>query len=71
YLYVPLYIAIGAQYYSIFNYGMIHNGLEVEVIFFESFFSDMLPNVQMQILSLAMDAYLLIFCFPKHYDSMD
>jgi len=71
YVYVPLYIAIGAQYYSIFNYGMIHNGFKVEVIFFESFFSDMLPNVQMQILSLAIDIYLLIFCFPKHYDSMD
>lgn len=71
YLYVPLYIAIGAQYYSIFNYGMNHNGLKVEVIFFESFFADFLPNNTIQIFSLAIDAYLLFFCFPKHYDSTE
>ena len=69
YVYVPLYISIGAQYYSIFNFGMIHNGLEVDVIFFKSFFSDFLPNNAIQMFSLAVDAYLLLFCFPKHYDS--
>lgn len=67
YFYVPLYIATGAQYYSIFNFGMIHNGLEVDVIFFKSFFSTFLPNIPIQISSLAIDAYLLFFCFPKHY----
>jgi len=65
YVYVPLYIAIGAQYYSIFNFGSTHNGLEVDVIFFNSFFSEFLPNNTIQIFSLAIDAYLLFFCFPK------
>lgn len=65
YVYVPLYISIGAQYYSIFNFGSTHNGLEVDVIFFNSFFSDLLPNNTIQIFSLAIDAYLLFFCFPK------
>lgn len=65
YVYVPLYIAIGAQYYSIFNFGSTHNGLEVDVIFFNSFFSEFLPNNTIQIFSLVIDAYLLFFCFPK------
>lgn len=65
YVYVPLYISIGAQYYSIFNFGSVHNGLEVDVIFFNCFFSDLLPNNTIQIFSLAIDAYLLFFCFPK------
>jgi len=68
YVYGLLYLCLLGQYYSIFHFGMTYNGLEVSVIFFNDFFSTFLPNTVIQLSSLAIEAYLLFFCFPKNPD---
>lgn len=66
---ILVYIVIGSQYYSIFNYGSLINGTTPSVInHFEEMTVEVLnlPNGQIQWSSLVIMLVFAILCIPKY-----
>lgn len=66
---ILVYIVIGSQYYSIFNYGSLIYGTTPSVInYFEKMTVEVLnlPNGQIQWSSLAIMLAFAILCIPKY-----
>ena len=63
-----LFLVLGVQFFSIFQYGSKTAGVPAKVTFFEDFIinSLKLPNLDVQWLSFIFFMVVVIFCLPKN-----